>query len=45
MRAGLTLICEPCREQEHEGCPGSTWCYCQHRRPGPVEPATGPPGE
>jgi hypothetical protein len=39
------MICQPCRDAEHELCPGSTWCYCQHRTPGPVEPATGPPGE
>ena len=41
----MNLICDPCREQEHQRCPGSTWCYCQHRRPGPTEPVTGPPGE
>lgn len=39
------MICEPCREREHERCPGGSWCDCQHRPPAPTEPATGPPGE
>ena len=39
------VICDACRESEHERCPGGSWCDCQHRPPGPVEPVTGPPGE
>lgn len=40
-----TFICEPCREQDHEHCPGRGQCDCQHRPVTPVEPATGAPGE
>ena len=39
------VICDACRESEHDRCPGGSWCDCQHRPPGPVEPVTGPPGE
>lgn len=31
---GLTLmVCQPCKDGRHEGCPGGTYCDCQHRPP------------
>lgn len=32
------MICQPCRDAadsglRHEGCPGDTWCDCQHMPP------------
>lgn len=28
---GSSVICQKCREQVHEECPGGTWCDCAHR--------------
>lgn len=31
------MVCPKCRVQEHEECPGGTWCDCGHRVPEPIE--------
>lgn len=28
------MICESCRNRNHEGCSGGTWCDCQHQGTG-----------
>jgi len=27
----MNFICGPCKDQEHEKCPGGSWCDCHHR--------------
>jgi hypothetical protein len=43
------MICDPCKNTNHSGCPGGSWCDCQHRAPAsqtivvdtPIESAEG----
>lgn len=30
-RGTMTFVCEPCKDQRHEDCPGDSWCDCSHR--------------
>ncbi len=45
------MICKPCRERNHEECPGGTWCDCAHvpgtplHQPEPQASLTGPDAE
>ncbi len=32
------MICKACRRQDHEACPGGTWCDCQHKEPSALRP-------
>lgn len=34
------MICDPCKEREHDACRGGTWCDCQHRAPVTIVPST-----
>ncbi|HTP14646.1 MAG TPA: hypothetical protein VMK13_02290 [Streptosporangiaceae bacterium] len=37
-----SVICLSCRQQEHQKCPGGSWCDCQHLKPSQVtEPSVG----
>ncbi len=27
----MNFICGPCKAQEHDKCPGGSWCDCHHR--------------
>lgn len=38
------MICEPCRERNHDGCPNGTWCDCQHKKPVGAEDTESPLG-
>ena len=38
------MICDACRQRRHAECKGTSWCDCQHRKPEPTPPVTGPPG-
>ncbi|HET9968841.1 MAG TPA: hypothetical protein VFQ68_11435 [Streptosporangiaceae bacterium] len=32
------MICVPCRQRQHQECPGGSWCDCQHQPPaGPTQ--------
>lgn len=27
----MRFICDACRTNDHDNCPGGTWCDCQHK--------------
>ncbi len=27
------MVCQSCKDKNHELCQGTTWCDCQHRTP------------
>ncbi|MEU8269516.1 hypothetical protein AB0B89_20455 [Sphaerisporangium sp. NPDC049002] len=40
------VICEECKDDRHDECPGGSWCDCQHRPPDePREPPLSWPGQ